>query len=90
MPIFPLVRLPQTDEGTVVLPGPSELRGEAQVICCRGDDLWVLARGHLMRYALTFDDAGQKAVRYPSWGLKLDLGFPQHESWTDQRPRRCL
>src|SRR5262249_21216971 len=85
MPIFPLVRDKDAEEGTITLPGPGELRGRAQVICCRGEDLWVLARGKLMRYALTFDDSGQKAVRYPSWGPRLDLGFPQHESWTDQR-----
>jgi len=84
-PIFPLVREKDIEEGTIKLPGPDEPRGRAQVVCCQGNDLWVLARGRLMRYLLTFDDAGQKAVRYPSWGANLNLGFPIHESWTDQR-----
>jgi outer membrane protein assembly factor BamB len=87
-PLFPLVRVPDAEEGTIeLMPGSGAARGRAQVVHAEGDDLWVLARGRLMRYLLTINDAGPRAVPYKSWGGGLELGSPLHASQTDDAGR---
>jgi outer membrane protein assembly factor BamB len=82
-PLFPLVRVPGADEGSVELPGGGSARGRAQVVHAQGDDLWVLARGRLLRHSLTLTEKGPKVVPHSEWGQPLDLGSPLHESQTD-------
>jgi outer membrane protein assembly factor BamB len=83
-PLFPLVRLPDQEEGTLELQGHGTARGRAQVVLARGDEeLWVLARGRLLRYVLTLNAAGPRAVPDPNWERPLDLGSPLHESQLD-------
>jgi outer membrane protein assembly factor BamB len=85
-PLFPLVRQANQEEGTLELTGLGTARGRAQVVHARGDEqLWVLARGRLLRYVLTLNAAGPHAVPDPGWkrDQPLDLGSPLHESQLD-------
>jgi len=85
--LFPLVRLPDREAGTVELSGHGTARGRAQVVFARENDLWVLARGRLLRYLLTLDNAGPRVVPDSSWAQPLDLGSPLHDSQTDDDGR---
>jgi outer membrane protein assembly factor BamB len=86
-PLFPLVRVPGMEDGTIELSGRGTARGWAQVVFARENDLWVLARGRLLRYLLTFDQSGPRVVPDASWTQPLDLGSPLHESQTDDDGR---
>jgi outer membrane protein assembly factor BamB len=82
-PLFPLVRVPEQEEGSMELTGLGTARGRAQVVFARGDDLWVLARGRLLRYWLTLNgQAGPRAVPAPGFA-PLDIGSPLHDSQMD-------
>jgi outer membrane protein assembly factor BamB len=81
--LFPLVRVPGTEEGTIELTGHGAARGRAQVVHAQDNDLWVLARGRLLRYRLALDEAGPRVTPDLSWKQPLDIGSPLHESQTD-------
>ncbi len=104
--LFPLVRVPGREEGTIgltghgtarlpdltdlaavgvedlELAGHGTARGRAQVVYVRDGDLWVLARGRLLRYALALHKTGPRVMDL-SWKQPLDLGSPLHESQHD-------
>jgi outer membrane protein assembly factor BamB len=83
-PLFPLVRRPDQEEGTIELPGQGVARGRAQVVFARGNDLWVLARGRLLRYTLALrQQDGPQVLPDSRWERPLDLGSPLHESQLD-------
>ncbi len=84
-PLFPLVRVEGNEAGTVELPGQGTARGRAQVVYALENDLWVLARGRLLRYWLALDQqAGPRVVPDPRWEHPLELGSPLHESQLDE------
>jgi outer membrane protein assembly factor BamB len=85
--LFPLVRVPGNEDGTVELTGHGAARGRAQVVFARDNDLWVLARGRLLRYVLALDQTGPRLSPDLSWKQPLDLGSPLHESQTDDDGR---
>jgi outer membrane protein assembly factor BamB len=81
--LFPLIRLPDTEEGTIELTGHGTARGRAQVVHAQDSDLWVLARGRLLRYSLALDETGPRVLPDLLWKQPLDLGSPLHESQSD-------
>jgi len=84
-PLFPLVRAERSEDGTVELPGQGTARGRAQVVYAQENDLWVLARGRLLRYCLGLDpQVGPRVVADPRWERPLELGSPLHESQLDE------
>jgi outer membrane protein assembly factor BamB/TolA-binding protein len=82
-PLFPMVRVPGQEEGTIELTGQGAARGRAQVVFGRGDDLWVLARGQLLRYRAGLHNEGPRVQPDERWERPLDLGSPLHDSQLD-------
>jgi hypothetical protein len=59
--------------------GPGPGRGRAQVVQVHGDDVWVLARGHMQRLAIAWNErAGPRPVAV--WKEPQPLGSPLHAS----------
>jgi hypothetical protein len=75
--------LPQTTNAGGAVPS----RGRSQVVQVNGDDVWVLARGWMLRLGIAWNNQdGPRPVA--GWKAPLPLGSPLHASQIEEDPPR--
>jgi outer membrane protein assembly factor BamB len=86
--LFPMLGPAGLDLAGFLPPAPHETsagsaRGRSQVVQVNGDDVWVLARGWMLRLGIAWNDRdGPRPV--PGWKNPLPLGSPLHASQIEE------